>query len=270
MCAISALGARPHHVRDRLSVRAARRGERHSSTDVKLSRGRARRHLLQQCAAAAPAAGFGGPRAERELAGICTLSSLHWRGHYGARFVKENAGMIVSIYRSWCLRSAAARRAHRAGRLCRRPGAGGTAGVLSQHGECGGAGRRSHRGVDDLRLSPQQRPRRGRGRPRADAARAANRRAAWRRSDKLDRSAGRDFNKSLAGAGFNSKKAVENVSAGYHTLAEAFSGWRDSPPHRANMLNAGANRMGIAAVYSPQSKYKVFWALIMATKDSGV
>jgi uncharacterized protein YkwD len=87
--------------------------------------------------------------------------------------------------------------------------------------------------------------------------------------DKLDRAAGRDFNKSLAGAGFNSKKAVENISAGYHTLAEAFSGWRDSPPHRANMLSAGANRMGIAAVYSPQSKYKVFWALIMASKDNG-
>jgi hypothetical protein len=27
--------------------------------------------------------------------------------------------------------------------------------------------------------------------------------------------------------------------------------------------------MGIAAVYAPQSKYKVYWALIMATKDSG-
>jgi uncharacterized protein YkwD len=86
--------------------------------------------------------------------------------------------------------------------------------------------------------------------------------------DKLDHGGGRDFNKSLAGAGFNSKKAVENISAGYHTLAEAFSGWRDSPPHRANMLNAGSNRLGIAAVYAPQSKYKVFWALIMASKDS--
>ena len=58
--------------------------------------------------------------------------------------------------------------------------------------------------------------------------------------------------------------AVENVSAGYHTLAEAFSGWRDSPPHRANMLNKGVTRMGIAAVYSPKSKYKVFWTLILA------
>ena len=87
--------------------------------------------------------------------------------------------------------------------------------------------------------------------------------------DKLDRGASPQLNKSLAAAGFNPKATVENISAGYHTLAEAFSGWRDSPPHRANMLNAGATRLGIAAVYSPQSKYKVFWALIMANKNSG-
>jgi uncharacterized protein YkwD len=87
--------------------------------------------------------------------------------------------------------------------------------------------------------------------------------------DKLDHSAGRDFNSRLATSGFDAKIAVENVGAGYHTLAEAFSGWRDSPSHRANMLKAGVNRMGIAAVYAPQSKYKVFWALIMAAKDEG-
>lgn len=85
--------------------------------------------------------------------------------------------------------------------------------------------------------------------------------------DKLERSAGREFNSRLAASGFDAKLAVENVGAGYHTLAEAFSGWRDSPPHRANMLKGGVNRLGIAAVYSPQSKYKVFWALIMAAKD---
>ena len=59
----------------------------------------------------------------------------------------------------------------------------------------------------------------------------------------------------------------ENVGAGYHTLAEAFSGWRDSPPHRANMLNRGVTRMGIATAYAPASKYKVFWALILAGPD---
>jgi uncharacterized protein YkwD len=87
--------------------------------------------------------------------------------------------------------------------------------------------------------------------------------------DKLDHSAGRDFNSRLASSGFDARLAVENVGAGYHTLAEAFSGWRDSPSHRANMLKSGVNRMGIAAVYAPQSKYKVFWALIMAAKDEG-
>jgi uncharacterized protein YkwD len=67
--------------------------------------------------------------------------------------------------------------------------------------------------------------------------------------------------------GYDAKVAVENIGAGYHTLAEAFSGWRDSPPHRANMLHSGVTRMGIAAVYSSKSKYKVFWALILAAPD---
>jgi len=87
--------------------------------------------------------------------------------------------------------------------------------------------------------------------------------------DKVDRTAGREFTGRLAAAGFDGKIAVENVGAGYHTLAEAFSGWRDSPPHRANLLKGGVSRLGIAAVYAPQSKYKVFWALIMAAKDEG-
>ena len=87
--------------------------------------------------------------------------------------------------------------------------------------------------------------------------------------DKLDHNVGRAFNDRLKAQGYRAKVAAENVSAGYHTLAEAFSGWRDSPPHRANMLLNGATRMGIAAVYSPKSKYKVFWALILAAPDEG-
>ncbi|MGU3361698.1 CAP domain-containing protein [Methylobacterium sp. M6A4_1b] len=62
--------------------------------------------------------------------------------------------------------------------------------------------------------------------------------------------------------GFESPEA--NLSAGYHTLAEAFSGWRDSPAHNAAMLAPGAQRMGIATAYSPGSKYKVYWALLLA------
>jgi uncharacterized protein YkwD len=85
--------------------------------------------------------------------------------------------------------------------------------------------------------------------------------------DKLDHSAGKPFVGRLRASGYDAKSAAENISAGYHTLAEAFSGWRDSPPHKANMLLKGATRIGIAAVYTPSSKYKVYWALILAEPD---
>jgi uncharacterized protein YkwD len=85
--------------------------------------------------------------------------------------------------------------------------------------------------------------------------------------DKLDHNVAGTFKDRLRKSGYNAKTGAENVGAGYHTLAEAFSGWRDSPPHKANMLLRGATKMGIAAVYVPNTKYKVFWALIMAAPD---
>jgi uncharacterized protein YkwD len=75
---------------------------------------------------------------------------------------------------------------------------------------------------------------------------------------------GRGFIQRLKASGFNAATSAENVSAGYHTLAEAFSGWRDSPGHNKNMLLPGATRFGIASAYTPKSKYRVFWALILA------
>ena len=91
-----------------------------------------------------------------------------------------------------------------------------------------------------------------------------SRRAPWQRRDKLDHNAGGPFAQRMKGSGYVYKVGAENIGAGYHTLAEAFSGWRDSPPHRANMLLKGVTSMGIAAVYDPNTKYKVFWAMIVA------
>ena len=87
--------------------------------------------------------------------------------------------------------------------------------------------------------------------------------------DKLDHAVGKPLAVRLKATGYDAKIAAENIGAGYHTLAEAFSGWRDSPPHRANMLLNGATRMGIAAVYTPKSKYKVYWAMVIAQPDDG-
>jgi uncharacterized protein YkwD len=87
--------------------------------------------------------------------------------------------------------------------------------------------------------------------------------------NKLDHDAKAPLARRLAAGGYPATLAVENVSAGYHTLAEAFSGWRDSPPHKANMLKSGVTKLGIAASYAPNTKYKVFWTLILASTDRG-
>ena len=67
----------------------------------------------------------------------------------------------------------------------------------------------------------------------------------------------------LAASRLTRATAVENVSAGYHTLAEAFSGWRQSPLHNSSMLKPGITRIGIATAFAPGSKYRVFWSLVM-------
>jgi hypothetical protein len=86
--------------------------------------------------------------------------------------------------------------------------------------------------------------------------------------NKLDHDVKAPLARRLNAFGYPANVAVENVSAGYHTLAEAFSGWRDSPPHKANMLNSGVTKLGIAASYAPNTKYKVFWTLILASTDA--
>ncbi|MEW5421729.1 CAP domain-containing protein [Amorphus sp. 3PC139-8] len=87
---------------------------------------------------------------------------------------------------------------------------------------------------------------------------------AARDSVQLSLAGERKLDARLDAAGYHAASAVENVSAGYRTVAEAFSGWRELKTHNANMLKPDATRFGIATAYAPGSKYKVFWAAIFA------
>src|SRR5262249_49658230 len=58
--------------------------------------------------------------------------------------------------------------------------------------------------------------------------------------------------------------AVENIAAGTNTFASTLDIWQHSPGHDANLRRAGVTRFGIASAAAPDSKYKIFWALIMA------
>lgn len=59
-------------------------------------------------------------------------------------------------------------------------------------------------------------------------------------------------------------QTIARPSAGYRTAAEAFSGWRDSPGLNAAMLDPRARRLGLGAAYKPNSKYGVYWMLVVA------
>lgn len=88
--------------------------------------------------------------------------------------------------------------------------------------------------------------------------------AAMARADRLSHDVRGSLQSRMAAAGLRNVAAAENVSAGYYTFSDAFSGWRGSPGHDANLRFAPATRMGLATAYAPGSKYKVFWTLIMA------
>jgi uncharacterized protein YkwD len=94
----------------------------------------------------------------------------------------------------------------------------------------------------------------------AEAARLA-------RADRIDATRSTPLAARLAGVGVARAKSLENVSAGYHTMSDAFSGWRGAPAHDATLRMREARAMGIATAYNPASKYRVYWVIVMATQN---
>lgn len=68
----------------------------------------------------------------------------------------------------------------------------------------------------------------------------------------------------FATEGIKARSFTTNLSAGYRTFAETFSGWREAKLQNAHMLSPGPRRAGLATAWRPGSKYEVFWVLIVA------
>jgi uncharacterized protein YkwD len=90
--------------------------------------------------------------------------------------------------------------------------------------------------------------------------------AAMARTGVLDHDVDRPF--SVRIVRYNADVAAENIAAGTATFASTLALWKTSAGHNANLLRHGVTRIGIASAPAPQSKYKVFWALILAGKSS--
>ena len=71
-------------------------------------------------------------------------------------------------------------------------------------------------------------------------------------------SLGRRFSTRLTAFGFGGT-AAENIAAGTSDATTMLNLWKNSAGHRANMLNASYNVMGIGRGYKPTSAYTWYW-----------
>jgi Cysteine-rich secretory protein family len=99
---------------------------------------------------------------------------------------------------------------------------------------------------------------------------AADQANAMARAGVLDHDVARPFQVRVVSYG--PEVAVENIAAGTKTFSATLDLWQHSPGHDANLRKVGVTRFGIASAEAPDSKYKIFWALIMAgsTPHNGV
>ncbi|MCJ2012960.1 CAP domain-containing protein [Methylobacterium sp. J-076] len=84
------------------------------------------------------------------------------------------------------------------------------------------------------------------------------------RRGQLSHDVGGSFTSRMSAAGLSRSYAAENLSAGSETFDQVLARWKNSPEHNRNMLIPQIRRVGIARVDAPGTRYKRFWALVMA------
>jgi Cysteine-rich secretory protein family len=81
----------------------------------------------------------------------------------------------------------------------------------------------------------------------------------------MDHSVAGSFSSRISGA--HTGVAAENIAAGTKTWAETFRSWQKSPGHNANLLQARADSVGVAVARNEQTRYKTYWAMVIADKS---
>jgi uncharacterized protein YkwD len=80
----------------------------------------------------------------------------------------------------------------------------------------------------------------------------------------MDHSVAGSFGSRMSGV--RAGMAAENIAAGAQTWSEAFRMWQTSPGHNANLLQSKADSVGVAVARNDQTRYKTFWAMVIAEK----
>ena len=82
----------------------------------------------------------------------------------------------------------------------------------------------------------------------------------------MDHSVAGPFTSRMSGA--RTGMAAENIAAGTKTWAETFRMWQTSPGHNANLLQSKADIVGVAVARNEQTRYKTYWAMVIAERPS--
>jgi uncharacterized protein YkwD len=69
-------------------------------------------------------------------------------------------------------------------------------------------------------------------------------------------------------SGANVVAGAENIAAGTRTWADTIRMWKGSPGHNKNLLTPGADLVGVAVAHNENTRYKVYWAMVIARRDT--
>jgi hypothetical protein len=70
-------------------------------------------------------------------------------------------------------------------------------------------------------------------------------------------------------SGVRTGMAAENIAAGTKTWGDTLRMWENSSGHNANLLQTHADTIGVAVARNDQTRYKTFWAFVIADKSAG-
>lgn len=84
------------------------------------------------------------------------------------------------------------------------------------------------------------------------------------KAGQLSHDLGGSFESRMARFGLAKSFTAENLSAGSETFDQVLGRWQASPQHNGNMLIPQMTRIGIARVDAPQTRFKRYWALVLA------
>ena len=80
---------------------------------------------------------------------------------------------------------------------------------------------------------------------------------------------GIDWFQNIRNHGYNGSFVGENIAAGNATAAAVLTQWKNSPPHNANMLDAGYGAVGIGRAYRAGSRYGWYWTANFGNAATG-